>query len=257
MKHKAYNITSPEEAASNMAASGMNKNLNWRKCHSFNMVLRYLSHTTMSQSLLDFGCGNGLFLEYLRSNNCSMSLTGYDPYLPRSIVGGKLHTSIEDVKDKQYDFITAIDVIEHIEDSVGTLCQINRLLKPTGTLLLVLPAFPFSYSLWDAKVGHYRRYTQISIIDELKKADLFILDFFYFFSFLIPPAIARKYYLALRSLWRKDHHCLDLSIDLLKIFTLLTKIEYSIIHKTNFRPPCGTSIFVRAAKNIIGHKVCT
>jgi SAM-dependent methyltransferase len=51
------------------------------------------------------------------------------------------------------------DVLEHIEDDVGHLQAVHRILKPGGHLFLTVPAFQMLFSPEDTGVGHFRRYT--------------------------------------------------------------------------------------------------
>jgi SAM-dependent methyltransferase len=84
---------------------------------------------------LDFGCGNGGLVRYVREHTASQ-IVGFDegwicdkaakmgiPYLAKAQL---------DDQQGQYDIITAIEVLEHTIDPLATLQQIRRLLKPGG-----------------------------------------------------------------------------------------------------------------------------
>lgn len=63
-------------------------------------------------------------------------------------------------RDWKFDLITALDVMEHIQDDRGALAQLFSMLRPGGYLLLTVPAF---MSLWDAhdeRNEHFRRYSR-------------------------------------------------------------------------------------------------
>ena len=59
-----------------------------------------------------------------------------------------------------FDLITAFDVLEHIEDPVGALEHLSRMLRPGGKILLTVPAFPFLYGPHDSALSHVRRYSR-------------------------------------------------------------------------------------------------
>ena len=254
MKHT---LPSPEEAA-RYAITNPQAKTGWANRHRFRMVTCFLPSITTSEKLLDFGCGNCLFLRYLSENNFQrQQLTGYDPYYIAdeiNALGGSLgveiHRCLEEINFVQFDFVTALDVIEHIEDDRKALMQINSLLKPSGTLIIIVPAYQFTYSLWDARVGHYRRYTRRSIVNLLEDSGFSVLHSTYFFTFLIPAAIIRKYYLQLRRTWCDDH-LLSVPVALHEVFSTLANAEFKLLHKTEFNLPCGTSIFVVARKKTI------
>jgi hypothetical protein len=67
-------------------------------------------------------------------------------------------------------------VLEHIDDDVGALTSMARLVRPEGYLVLVCPAFPFAMSPVDVATGHVRRYTKRSMAAALTRAGLEVVD---------------------------------------------------------------------------------
>jgi SAM-dependent methyltransferase len=60
----------------------------------------------------------------------------------------------------QFDRITLLDVIEHVEDDAGFLGGIVRdLLAPGGSVLISVPAYQPLFSRHDTALGHFRRYS--------------------------------------------------------------------------------------------------
>lgn len=68
------------------------------------------------------------------------------------------------------------NVLEHIEDDVGALTSMARLVRPEGYLVLVCPAFPFAMSPVDVATGHVRRYTKRSMRAALTAAGLEVIE---------------------------------------------------------------------------------
>jgi 2-polyprenyl-3-methyl-5-hydroxy-6-metoxy-1,4-benzoquinol methylase len=95
---------------------------------------------------LDFGCGAGAFLKYLRShptlNGSALELTGHDVGSYADLLktkDGFRILNLDELKrepDARFDVISMIEVIEHLPDPLEPLQLVTRLLKPGGLLLL-------------------------------------------------------------------------------------------------------------------------
>ena len=77
---------------------------------------------------------------------------------------------------ENFDTITYINVLEHIEDDQLELTEIFKCLKAKGYLLLYVPALSALYSSFDKKVGHYRRYHKKQLKNLLEKAGFNIIN---------------------------------------------------------------------------------
>lgn len=71
-----------------------------------------------------------------------------------------------------YSGAVSYNVLEHIEDHVGALRSVARLVRPGGAIVLIVPAFPFAMSQVDIATGHVRRYTKKSMRAALEEAGL-------------------------------------------------------------------------------------
>ncbi len=117
--------------------------------------------------ILDVGCGDGLYFPLLERYGevtgieTDRSLIAPDnPRLARIRAEPLEHSRWN---EQRFDLITALDVIEHIEDDRAALARMAHLLAPGGRILLTVPAFP---SLWDRHDEincHFRRYTRSSL----------------------------------------------------------------------------------------------
>ena len=95
---------------------------------------------------LDFGCGAGGFLKFLRERASfagrPLALTGHDvgsyAELLRSTDGFRIldFAEITRAPSAQFDVISLIEVIEHLPEPAATVALVSRLLKPGGLLLL-------------------------------------------------------------------------------------------------------------------------
>ena len=146
-------------------------------------------------NIIEYGCGTGQNIFYLANlyknlSNIS-SLYGIDPNLAKDEKptwikkeGGFFK---EDKKiAKKFDFILALDVLEHIEDDNKYLNQWVKKLNTQGVILIIVPAFPHLWSSHDIKMKHKRRYTKKSLLELTKKLNLKTIRTNYIFSFMYP-----------------------------------------------------------------------
>lgn len=61
---------------------------------------------------------------------------------------------------ERFDTVICLNVLEHVEDDVGSLRAIHNLLTAGGRLILLVPALPALYGTLDEALGHCRRYTR-------------------------------------------------------------------------------------------------
>jgi SAM-dependent methyltransferase len=112
--------------------------------------------------ILDVGCGDAVFFPALskfgqvRGIEIDRSLIRPDnPYresIHHALLGDAEYTGW------QFDLITALDVVEHIEDDAAAIESLVSMLKPGGFLVLTVPAFMLLWDAHDERNHHYRRY---------------------------------------------------------------------------------------------------
>ncbi len=92
-----------------------------------------------SRRWLDYGCGNGCLVRYLRDQGAAEAF-GFDE---GSIVADARAHGIPilsagdlDTQTGSFDVVTAIEVIEHTLDPVKVLAEMRRLLRPGGLLFM-------------------------------------------------------------------------------------------------------------------------
>ena len=57
-----------------------------------------------------------------------------------------------------FDFVCALDIVEHVLDDDAVFRELDRVMRPGGTLLLSVPLHPSQWTRFDEFVGHCRRY---------------------------------------------------------------------------------------------------
>lgn len=122
--------------------------------------------------ILEVGCGIGNFTKYLVKYGHVWALDINSEYVQRvnNLKDEKIKAGLGDIEkgkyffgEKKFDSIICLNVLEHIEDDVTALINLKKLLKEGGFLILILPAHQFLFGEIDKSIGHYRRYTKVSI----------------------------------------------------------------------------------------------
>ena len=91
------------------------------------------------------------------------------------------------------DLVMATDIVEHVEDDVGALREIRRVLRPGRHAIVTVPAFPSLWSLHDEIVHHKRRYRRGELERRIDEAGLELCAGFYFnYLLFVPIWLARQ-----------------------------------------------------------------
>jgi SAM-dependent methyltransferase len=124
--------------------------------------------------ILDVGCGTGANLEMLAQFGESEGVDVSDDALEFCKAKGlKAHKGLAEklpFEDASFDLVTALDVVEHLDNDVEGLQEMNRVLKKDGRALMFVPAFMFLWGVQDDISHHRIRYTKKQIIERVKKA---------------------------------------------------------------------------------------
>jgi SAM-dependent methyltransferase len=76
------------------------------------------------------------------------------------------------VRERPYQAILAVNVIEHVRDDAHATQNLADMLVPGGHLLVYVPAMPLAFGTLDEALGHHRRYTRASLRTLLSQAGL-------------------------------------------------------------------------------------
>jgi SAM-dependent methyltransferase len=130
-------------------------------------LIKKCANLPENSHILEIGCGTGANLEML-SRFGSVKALELDEYAREhippvagvEIFEGYLPDGLSSVRGETFDLICLFDVLEHIEQDVESLAAVKDFLKPGGKLLLTVPAYQWMFSVHDAVMGHYRRYSR-------------------------------------------------------------------------------------------------
>jgi len=140
------------------------------------LVLNCLKNENKS-NLLEIGSGPAVLLYELASNgwNCSA--------LERSVEALKIAKKLHNQQDlaiiheqpesdwsNKFNWILAMEVLEHIDDDFTALREWATWIKPGGKILLSVPAHQKKWNSTDVWAGHYRRYEKDQLVDLFEKS---------------------------------------------------------------------------------------
>ena len=81
-------------------------------------------------SVLDYGCGSGLFLAHLQKEGYTQA-AGYDEYSE--------HYADRGVLSRSYDCVMTQDVIEHVAEPIELVRRLHELTRPGGVIVIGTP----------------------------------------------------------------------------------------------------------------------
>lgn len=163
--------------------------------------------------ILDAGCGSGRNMVELARHGAvtgvELSQTSVELARERGC-GEVVAGSILEMPfaDASFDLAVSLDVIEHLQDDLGALRELRRVVAPGGALLVTVPAYQWLWSGHDEINHHHRRYTRRSLQCVAEQAGWRQARTTYFNFLLLPVAIA------LRVLERFNTRTTESSLDL-------------------------------------------
>jgi glycosyltransferase involved in cell wall biosynthesis len=69
-----------------------------------------------------------------------------------------------------FDTVVCLNVVEHVQDDVGALRNVWKVLEPGGRAIVLVPCGPGLYGTLDEVLGHFRRYTEDQLINVAQQA---------------------------------------------------------------------------------------
>ena len=192
--------------------------------------------------ILDIGCGDGLFFDELsrlgrvegvEANPDLVSIDG--PYRDR------IHIQPFDDSfrpGRQYELILMLDVLEHLPEPTRALRHALRLLRPAGTILVTVPAFPLLWTNHDVLNEHHVRYTRRTFRPVAETAGVRLDKMRYFFHWTWPAKLCIRMAEAILRLSPNPPTLPPPWLN--RALLALTRAEQRLV--TPLNPPFGTSL---------------
>ncbi len=202
-----------------------------------------------SPKILDVGCGTGANLEMLANFGEAQGVDVSDDALEFCKTKGlKAHKGLAEslpFADESFDLVTALDVVEHLDDDVAGLKEMNRVLRKDGKTLIFVPAFMWLWGVQDDVSNHRIRYTKKQIVERLQKAGFEIERATYANITFFAPILGGRTLMKLAGIKPESENNVNVSA-LNSIFGKLFGAERFWLKRANF--PFGVSIVVVAKK---------
>jgi SAM-dependent methyltransferase len=163
--------------------------------------------------ILDAGCGSGRNMIELAHHGTvtGVELSATSVALARERDAGEvIEGSVLEMgfAADSFELAVSLDVIEHLQDDLGALRELRRVVAPGGALLVTVPAYQWLWSGHDEINHHHRRYTRRTLERVARQAGWKPVRTTYFNSLLLPVAIV------LRGLDRLSSSATESSLDL-------------------------------------------
>ncbi|HEX4275709.1 MAG TPA: class I SAM-dependent methyltransferase [Bryobacteraceae bacterium] len=166
--------------------------------HRNHCILEAMRQFPPRGTFFDVGGGNGCVARAIQESGREVvlmepGLAGVQNALSRGIqrvVRGTLDDA--GIVADSLPAVGLFDVVEHIEDDVGFMARVHRLLVPEGRVYITVPAFQWLWSSEDELAGHSRRYTLSTLRRLVEQAGFEVELGTYFFGFLPLPILVRR-----------------------------------------------------------------
>lgn len=203
-------------------------------------------------AMLSAGCGTGGELRFLSRYGRVTGIDNHEEALAfcraASFGDAVVQGSIESLpfKDGSFDFVFALDVLEHLPDDRPALCEIKRVLRVDGIAFITVPAFQWLWSHADEREHHSRRYRRRELEALIRDAGLEPIRVTYYNTILFLPIAAAKLISRLyepKALATSEVHLPGLINEL---SSYLFGLEARLLPRVNF--PFGISILAIARR---------
>lgn len=133
---------------------------------TFDRVRKYLG-----QRVLEIGCGTGTITAFLLDRQLVVGIDVDEAYVRFTQARYRSHAnviirrqdlteSIDGLPQHELDSALSVNVFEHIPNDQAAMRAVFALLRPGGTLTLMVPGHPLLLGGFDRHIGHQRRYTK-------------------------------------------------------------------------------------------------
>jgi SAM-dependent methyltransferase len=160
---------------------------------------RYLPAKKSERLILDAGCGTGGMLETLRLYGQTFGTDASPPALQfasRRAVAPLIQSDVCRLPfvSESFDLVTSFDVIYHnrVSSDDEALCEMARVLRPHGLILLRVPALKLFRGRHDVAVHTRHRYRRRELEKKLTRAGFTPEFISYLNCLLLPLAVLRR-----------------------------------------------------------------
>lgn len=164
-------------------------------------LLRAQRQEEEPRRVLDAGCGTGGLIRRLSGRNPGWAWMGADLSPLACEFARQRLPGIEVVEASltalplpagRFDAVTSVDVLYHIEDDVGALRELHRVLQPGGAIVINVPAYRWLWSYHDVAVHSVRRYGRGEVARKLAAAGFGEIHTTHWNALPLPLVVVRR-----------------------------------------------------------------
>lgn len=152
----------------------------------------------LGETVLDAGAGIGTFTEILVSDHRRVAVLETEPAFLDSIrtrfdSNSAVTVHRGDLTDENslagigaVDSVLCLNVLEHIDDDQAAMRNLLKQTKPGGSMVALVPAYPWLLNKMDRAIGHHRRYGRGEFVQRLESSGWKVERVFRFNAFGLP-----------------------------------------------------------------------
>ena len=149
-------------------------------------------------TILDVGCGTGINFSVLSRYGDAFSSDASEEALRFSKsrgIDGLVRSHVESLPfaSSVFNMVTALDVLEHLDDDLTALDELLRVTMQGGVLVITVPAYGFLWSEHDEALHHRRRYAASELRNKLTNAGFEVERITYYITFLFFPILFMRF----------------------------------------------------------------
>jgi len=161
-----------EEKEKNALRHGLNNNIELK---NYNRWIYENIRDALGKRVLEIGCGMGAMIDFAAARGRKITGVDIDDYFLKysklkyaknediRIIKSDCMVLDRKFKKESFDTVMITNVLEHLKYQEKAVRIMNKLLSTGGRLAVFVPAFQCIYGKLDKNVGHYRRYTKITL----------------------------------------------------------------------------------------------
>jgi SAM-dependent methyltransferase len=202
--------------------------------------------------ILDVGCGTGINFSVLSKFGDTFSSDAAGEALrfcKTRGLNGLVQSDGESLpfRSSSFDVVTALDVLEHLDNDLDAMGELLRVTKESGVLVITVPAYGFLWSEHDEALHHRRRYAASELRNKLTNAGFEVERITYYITLLFFPILFLRLVQSVskKSIQAKTSHVI-LPGWLNRVLIWILAFERGLLRWMNF--PFGVSLVCVARK---------
>ena len=142
-------------------------------------------------------------------------------------------------KDKTFDAVIILDVLEHLDRDKEAFNEALRVLRKNGFLIISVPAMKFLFGPHDIRLNHTRRYSRKLFMELIDRRNVKIIKLSFWNFTLFFPIAAIRLYKKIFNIKKSD--LTEFNKNMNNILTKILVSENKLVSK-NYRFPIGLSL---------------